>query len=262
MKRYKANPVEYFRKRIQEVIDTSMMLQEGVYDPGILKCIFMAGGPGSGKSHVAAELFGIDKDLKMGLSSFGLKVVNNDPAFETMLKRNGINPKDLATIEKENPEMFASITGDDGIRGQAKKITKKMQSFYEEGRLGMIVDGTGEDYSSIQKKMKHAEELGYDCYMVFVNTTLEVALENNRQRSRTLPDQLVKDIWQNCQQNLGKFQGLFGADRMAIVDNTERKPVIGYMKKFVEKFIREPLRNPIGKEWVETQLKLKRAGAI
>ena len=33
------------------------MIIEGVDDPGILKCVFMAGGPGSGKSFTAMEIF-------------------------------------------------------------------------------------------------------------------------------------------------------------------------------------------------------------
>ena len=41
------------------------MISEGVDDPGILKCVFMAGGPGSGKSFTAMEIFGIDKKLKL-----------------------------------------------------------------------------------------------------------------------------------------------------------------------------------------------------
>ena len=43
------------------------LLQEGVYDKGILKAIFMAGGPGSGKSYVAKGLFGIPE--KAGITS-------------------------------------------------------------------------------------------------------------------------------------------------------------------------------------------------
>ena len=46
-------------------------LQEGVYDPNIFKAIFLAGGPGSGKSYVA----------KRTLGGQGLKVVNSDDAF-------------------------------------------------------------------------------------------------------------------------------------------------------------------------------------
>ena len=35
------------------------ILNEGARDPGIFKAIFLAGGPGSGKSFVAQKLFGI-----------------------------------------------------------------------------------------------------------------------------------------------------------------------------------------------------------
>ena len=37
------------------------LLTEGVYDKTSLKAIFMAGGPGSGKSFIANGLFGIPK---------------------------------------------------------------------------------------------------------------------------------------------------------------------------------------------------------
>ena len=57
------------------------MIIEGVDDPGILKCVFMAGGPGSGKSFTAMEIFGIDKKLKSSFSASGLKNVNSDSAF-------------------------------------------------------------------------------------------------------------------------------------------------------------------------------------
>ena len=56
------------------------ILNEGVYDPGILKCVFLAGGPGSGKSTVANEIFGIGKGLTT-VSYQGLKSVNSDTAY-------------------------------------------------------------------------------------------------------------------------------------------------------------------------------------
>ena len=58
------------------------ILNEGVDDPGILKCVFMAGGPGSGKSYTAKELFGVGKKTLASVSSGGLKLVNSDTAFE------------------------------------------------------------------------------------------------------------------------------------------------------------------------------------
>ena len=48
-------------------------IDEGVNDPGIFKAIYMAGGPGSGKSYVAFNV--IPK-------SSGLKTINSDELFE------------------------------------------------------------------------------------------------------------------------------------------------------------------------------------
>jgi hypothetical protein len=238
------------------------MITEGVDDPGILKCVFMAGGPGSGKSYTAKEIFGVGKEYTNSFSASGLKVVNSDTAFEKGLKDNGIDPKDLARIEKEEPELWDKITRDPGgIRSQAKQLTQKQQLFYEAGRLGMIIDGTGDDFGKIKKKFEHAKSLGYDCYMVFVNTSLEVALERNKKRDRTLPENLVTQIWKDCQENLGKFQGLFGGN-MTIVDNTVYKPIDNQVQKAIDAFIRKPIYNPIGKKWISNARALKKARLI
>ena len=52
------------------------LLNEGVNDPGVFKAVFLAGGPGSGKSFVASQLFGIPE--KINISASGLKMVNQD----------------------------------------------------------------------------------------------------------------------------------------------------------------------------------------
>ena len=66
--------------KLKDLLNPSI-LNEGVDDPGILKCVFLAGGPGSGKSRIANDLFGIGKGLSM-VSYTGLKSVNSDVAFE------------------------------------------------------------------------------------------------------------------------------------------------------------------------------------
>ena len=47
------------------------LIMEGARDPGIFKAIFLAGGPGSGKTFVAQKLFGIPETLTT--SAKGLK---------------------------------------------------------------------------------------------------------------------------------------------------------------------------------------------
>jgi predicted kinase len=246
--------------KLKDLLNPSV-LNEGVDDPGILKCVFLAGGPGSGKSRVAGDLFGISKGLTVAAS--GLKSVNSDVAFEAQLKKSGINPKDLGKIEKENPELWNAITEDpNGERAKGKKTTDKMRAFYEEGRLGMIIDGTGDDISKIKAKKQHAESLGYDTYMVFVNTSLEVAQARNKKRDRVLGEDIVNEIWKACQHNLGAFQTLFSGN-FRIVDNTpDGDNLTDDIKKAVDGFLRERLYNPIGKQWVTTARALKNANLI
>ena len=235
------------------------LITEGVDDPGILKCIFLAGGPGSGKSFTAKEIFGVGKSDIASVSAGGLKVLSSDTAFEQALKKNGINPKDLANIEKNDPNFWAYIAGEtgDSIRNKAKEITQKQQAFYEAGRLGMIIDGTGDEVLKIRNKMDKAEKLGYDCYMVFVNTSLEVAIKRNAERSRSLPESLVREVWSKCQENMGKFQGMFG-NNFIIVDNTEYHPINQSVQKQVDAFLRKPIQNPIGKKWILGARQLKK----
>lgn len=252
----------------QELMDIKesileQLIIEGVDDPGILKCVFMAGGPGSGKSFTAMEIFGIDKKLKSSFSATGLKSINSDTAFEKGLRDNGINPKDLARIEKEDAELWDKLTGahEDSVRSKAKQITKKQQAFYEAGRLGMIIDGTGHDFAKIKKQKQKAEALGYDCYMVFVNTSLEVAKERNLKRDRVLPEDLLVKSWKDVQNNLGKFQGLFSGN-MTIVDNTVYKPIDKQVQKSINAFVAKPIYNRIGKKWIETARALKNKNLI
>ena len=229
-------------------------LQEGVNDPSILKAFFMAGGPGSGKSYVASELFALPKTDDFGTVSYdnGLKLVNSDAAFELLLKKAGINMAELMQLKDKDPAAWQDAMQ---ISDRAKKLTKGTQEMYIAGRLGMIIDGTGKNYGKIEKQVNKMRSLGYDCYMVFVNTSLEVALERNAARDRKLPQDMVTKMWDEVQQNLGKFQRLFKAKRFEIVDNSKYgdSTPIDLVSKEIRKFLKQPVSNPIGKQWMEME---------
>jgi deoxyadenosine/deoxycytidine kinase len=103
------------------------------------------------------------------------------------------------------------------------------------------------------------EKLGYDCFMVFINTTLDVALERNANRERVLPDKVVKDYWTDCQQNLGKFQSMFGASNMLIVDNSKYQEFPKQVKKAANRFVKKPIQNPIARQWIKKELELRKS---
>ena len=235
-------------------------LVEGVYDPGILKAVFLAGGPGAGKSAVVDTIFNTTPEVK-SLTSTGLKIVNSDSSFEHLLKKAG-HSLDLGSLDDE---VFQQITSDDpnSIRSRAKNIMLKQYENYKNGRLGVIVDGTGDDYAKISKQKKELEKLGYDCYMVFVNTTLEVAQQRNAFRARKLPRKIVDTIWKDVQKNMGKFQSSF-KQNFTIIDNSEdlrskTKPgklnLAPFILKATARFIGKPIKNPIGKQWITLMMK-------
>lgn len=223
-------------------------INEGFYDKGILKAFFMAGGPGSGKSYVSGELFGFDEDSISSLSgSTGLKLINSDKSFEKFAEEAGFELDQIADI-KNDPSRWEELMA---IRDKAKKLTSNQQRNYINGRLGMVIDGTGKDFAKIETSRRLLSDLGYDTYMIFVNTSLEVALERNKSRKRQLPDELVTDMWNEVQQNIGKFQNLFGGDKMIIVDNSvANSNVLPKVEKEVMKRLNQTIQNPEGKWWL------------
>ena len=226
------------------------ILNEGVYDPGIFKAIFTAGGPGSGKSYTASNLFGMPERIPT-VSAGGLKGVNTDTALETLLKRSGLG----TNIQKMGPEKYAQAME---LRKKAKRQVGAAMKNYINGKLGMIIDGTGHNANKIAIKKKSLEKLGYDTFMVFVNTSLNVALKRNANRERVLPVDVVKNYWNDCQQNLGKFQSMFGASNMLIVDNSKHQDFPNQVKKAANKFVSKPVQNPVAKAWIKKELELRK----
>jgi len=250
-------------------VNLKQLLTEGVFDKGILKAVFMAGGPGSGKTFVAKQLFGIPDKINVSMS--GLKTVNSDTEFEFLLKKYGFETFGTGKldIDKWPDEVFDLVAGGDEdsetmtVRKKAKLMTKDRKEKYMEGRLGMIIDGTGHNFGKIKKEKEQLEKLGYDTYMIFVNTSLEVAKQRNKERVRRLPEDILVKSWNDVQKNLGAFQSIFGSN-FVIVDNSKilsakeaTKKFGRLVKKYIDKFIKKPIRNPIGKKWVKHNLLLR-----
>ncbi len=216
---------------------TFQELQEGLYDPNIFKAIFLAGGPGSGKSYVARKATG----------GTGLKSVNSDEAFEHLLKKAGLSLK-MPPEEFERKEI---------VRQRAKDITVKKHANFVEGRLGMIIDGTGKDADKILKQKASLEELGYDTYMIFVNTSLDVALKRNAERARSLAEPFVVKSWKDVQGNMGKFSNMFRAGFIVVDNNNAGEDILNAVYKRVKGLLRKKVQNTRAHEWMATELSKK-----
>ena len=213
-------------------------LQEGVYDPNIFKAFFLAGGPGSGKSYVVRRTTG----------GTGLKIVNSDPVFESLLKKAGLSLK-MPPEEFERKEK---------VRGRAKELTRKQQANYLDGRLGLIIDGTGRQANKILRQKSSLEELGYDTYMIFVNTSIDVALERNEKRARSLQPSFVVSSWKEVQANIGAFNNMFRQGFIVVDNNDAGEDVFQTVWKRIQGLLRKKVTNTRAQNWIASELAKKK----
>ena len=213
-------------------------LQEGVYDPNIFKAFFIAGGPGSGKSFVVRKTTG----------GLGMKIVNSDDIFEKLLDKEGLSLK-MPESEKEPRDI---------VRAKAKRLTAKKKENFIEGRLGLIIDGTGKDYDKIAGQATKLKQLGYDVHMIFVNTSLDVALERNQKRDRTVPESIAIKSWNDVQRNIGKFSQYFRQNFVVVDNNDPLKndgQIFNSVFKQIKSLANKRIYNKIAYKWIGDELR-------
>jgi len=198
----------------------------------------MAGGPGSGKSYVAKKI----------LQGFGLKFADSDNMFEFLMRKKGMDVTD--------PEQIYSPAGQ-ATRDQGKELLAKQKGWWLDGKLGVVIDGTGRDLEKTAKIRKEMTDLGYGTMMLYVNTKLAVAQQRNLDRpGRTLKPEEVEKMWRRVQENMMKFQQLFTPERFLVVDNSggledpERAEGFKNVEGKIRQFLNQEPRNPIAKDWI------------
>jgi len=242
--------------------DFKQTLLEGVYDPGIFKAFFLAGGAGSGKSYSAEKATGSasgkfqwhekieDKITPGKVGPYGLKVVNSDEQLEMGLLKAKMSSNMRAYTDDET-------TKKELIRAKAKVKTAKREQLWVNGRLGLIIDGTAHNLAKLTIKKKELEDVGYDTYMIFVNTSLDIALQQNQDRARKLKDDVITRTWEEVQAIKDGLANLFVGGFVEIVNNRAGEDV--FRKAFVEvgKLIKKPPNKPAAKMWIAHELEQK-----
>ena len=165
------------------------------------KVIFLAGGAGSGKSNVVK---------KLKLEGQGFKIVNSDISLEWLKKNSGL-PADMKDLTKEQRSTLGKLGA------ESRKIARRKMMKYQGNGSGVVIDGTGGSMKQMQKLVKEFQDKGYDVSMLFVETSLDTALDRNRKRKeRTLLDSIVKRNHESVQNNKQGFKEMFGNNFMEV----------------------------------------------
>ena len=210
------NLFENWRKYLQE--------QEPEGKP---KVIFMAGGPGSGKSSVlsafelpAVNIINADDYYEAAIENAGLPLGGKP---EIMKRRQALQTEleDLEPGSEEALEKQAEIEATGKEFSQYQKLFNKALKYKAttfdkslEARQDFIVDGTGGKRGDMITKKAQLEEAGYDVGMIFVDSDLKIALERNRERGRAggreLLNKEIKSSYAVVQKNKNFYRELFG----------------------------------------------------
>ena len=202
-------------------------LDESTSDKGIMKALFIVGIPGAGKSYTVSKLKGTISPL----------VVNTDRATEFLSKKLDI---------PSNDETWKTV-----FRESSRRITKSQLYNYLNGMLPLFVDGTSNDVSNVLGRAGLLKSIGYDVGMVFVETSLDVALARAKKRAEEIgrdvnPD-FIRQVYKLSQDNKSYFEGEFDFFRTVNNDPGELddKALLKIFKE-VQGFYNEPVKNLVG----------------
>ena len=214
--------------RTKSGVRYTMLNPSGKPMPG-KKVIFLAGSAGSGKSNVVKQL---------GLEGQGYKMVNQDISLEWLAKNSGL-PTDMRDFTPEQASKWGSL------QWEARDIAQRKATKFRGRGDGVVVDGTGASTVSMFTQMQKFKDAGYDVQMLYVESSLETALERNRARKeRSLKDFIVERNWKAVQKNKKAFKEEFGNNFVEVnTDNLKQgdpmpKSLVDKMNKFTNGYVK------------------------
>jgi hypothetical protein len=170
--------------------------------------VIMAGGAGSGKGFVKDKLVGIEGKVfdVDELKTLAAKT----PAIRKKVKDEfGVDLENLASNLK-NPENVARLHE---IIGDAMNLPdKRMQAFYtsvltapDDRKPNIIFDVTLKDLRKLEKLTRQVAAIGYakeNIHIVWVVNDIEVAIDQNAKRDRTVPVEILVNTHRGASQTM------------------------------------------------------------
>ena len=94
--------------------------------------------------------------------------------------------------------------------------------------------------------------------MIFVNTSLDTALERTAKRARSVQEPIVVKSWKSVQANIGKFSQYFRQNFVVVDNNDADEDVFNKVFKQVMSLAKSRVQNTLGQQWIANELAKKR----
>ena len=157
--------------RLKRYLDN--LLAESINDRAIFKAVFVAGTPGAGKSYTIRKLTS---------GQISPRIVNTDIYTEYFGKG--------ANLSAQEWELY-------GTKIEHLSFEKLYQ--YINSVLPLWIDSTSANPSNTIRRKGILESFGYDTAAVFINTFLETSIKRNANRTRKVPEDFIRDVYNKIQ---------------------------------------------------------------
>lgn len=181
----------------------SFLLENRVVTPEVPynNLIVIMGLPGAGKSTIFEKgLLNIDNAVH----------VTPDTWIELFAK---INKKDL-TNPKHTAEIYKNISNIH--RGFVGRIIKP------EARSNFVLETLGRNPFNIQSLIIRTKRKGMRVVLVYVRTSLQAALENNKRRKRVIPEEVITDTFKSIENSFRILRTSADVDEAWVIDNVNK----------------------------------------
>ena len=208
---------------------------ESISDRGIFKAVFVGGIPGAGKTSLLRTVIP---------SEIHPKIINIDKFIEHNAPKRGYD----LTQELTPTQMILP-----------KRMIKNQLVNYVNGMLPLVIDGTATHYPVVQRRIQSLNLVGYDTFILWVNTDLNVALARNAQRTRQVDPEVIRDMSANSTESKARLHRSMPSNFYEIDNSGDTPPEeqLSTASKKIRQFFTSPVENPRGQQIIHN---LKQTG--
>lgn len=195
--------------KFNNFINESMINESKVvnFDNKYNNFVLLVGSPGAGKSFTYRNLINLDN----------VKYVNVDAERRMVAKKLGY---DITDPEENLKLLDITHTTSDPRNRTIKQLKMILKSYKDKDiKPNIVFDAGGGQIEVMKDVHKLAKESGYNTTMVYVKTDLDIALQRNRERERSLTDKMVVDYYNKVQNAYDLLHDMY--DNVFIVTNNE-----------------------------------------
>jgi len=190
------------------LLENKVVTFNGKTYPEYGHAVTVTGGPGSGKTHesntsipIDAKIMNIDDigDIYIKILKRKLSILTNEEDREKLLRPFGGHIPDLRNTQ-DSTALYEFISD--------RKYLNKFQLQFFNSNMGklpnVLLDVTGGNFIKLQEYQAFLKGLGYYTSIIWVVTDIEIAKQQNKNRTRTVDEEFLINAFSNTKDAMWK----------------------------------------------------------